>query len=103
MIGIERFILRDDQWERVKHLLSGKETDRGVTAKDNRLFLEAVLWIARTGAPWRDLPRYFGNWNSVYVRFSLVGEFHSCAPKSKLRPQGCLKRALEKSSGIVQI
>src|SRR2546430_9188963 len=70
MIGIERFILRDDQWERVKHLLPGKETDRGVTAKDNRLFLEAVLWIARTGAPWRDLPRYFGNWNSVYVRFS---------------------------------
>jgi transposase len=41
-----------------------------VTAKDNRLFLEAVLWIARTGAPWRDLPLYFGNWNSVYVRFS---------------------------------
>ena len=70
MIGIERFILRDDQWERVKHLLPGKETDRGVTAKDNRLFLEAVLWIARTGAPWRDRPRYFGNWNSVYVRFS---------------------------------
>ena len=70
MIGIERFILRDDQWERVKHLLPGKETDRGVTAKDNRLFLEAVLWIARTGAPWRDLRRYFGNWNSVYVRFS---------------------------------
>ena len=43
MIGIERFILRDDQWERVKHPLPGKETDRGVTAKDNRLFLEAVL------------------------------------------------------------
>src|SRR5947199_8459904 len=70
MFGIERLILRAGQWERVKHVLPGKEPDRGVTAKDNRLFLEAVLWIARTGAPWRDLPRYFGNWNSVYVRFS---------------------------------
>src|SRR2546429_486002 len=43
MIGIERFILRDDQWEWVKHLLPGKETDRGVPAKDNRWHLEAVL------------------------------------------------------------
>jgi transposase len=44
-------ILRDDQWERISPLLPGKSTDCGVTAKDNRLFL---LWIARTGAPWRD-------------------------------------------------
>jgi transposase len=80
MIGIERFILRDDPWERVKHLLPGKETDRGVTAKDNRLFLEAVLWIARTGAAGRDLPRYFGNWNSVYVLFSLGEKGGLAAP-----------------------
>jgi transposase len=67
---MERFILRNDQWERIKDMLPGKETDRGVTAKDNRLFLEAVFWVARTGAPWRDLPLYFGKWNSVYIRFS---------------------------------
>ena len=36
----------------------------------NRLFVEAVLWLARTGSPWRDLPELFGNWNSVFVRFS---------------------------------
>jgi len=65
-----RRVLRDDQWERIAPLLPGKATDCGVTAKDNRLFLEAVLWIIRTGAPWRDLPQEFGHWHRVYVRYS---------------------------------
>jgi len=67
---MERFILRDDQWARLEPLCPGKKSDRGVTAKDNRLFLEAVLWVARTGCPWRDLPKEFGHWHRVYVRFS---------------------------------
>lgn len=62
--------LRNDQWTRIEHLLPGKAGDRGKTAKDNRLFVDAVLWIARVGAPWRDLPEEFGPWNSVYKRFS---------------------------------
>ncbi len=66
---MKRTVLRDDQWERLKYLLPGKSTDCGVTAADNRLFIEAVLWIARTGAPWRDLPKDFGHWHQVYVRF----------------------------------
>ena len=65
-----RTILRDDQWDRIKDLLPGKVGDCGVTAKDNRLFVEAVLWIARTGAPWRDLPERFGNWKNIHTRFS---------------------------------
>ena len=65
-----RMILRDDQWERIKHLLPGKSTDCGVTAMNNRLFLEAVLWIARTGSPWRDMPEVFGHWHRVYVRYN---------------------------------
>lgn len=69
-----RKLLRDDQWERIKDLLPGKATDRGVTAKDNRLFIEAVLWIARTGSPWRDLPPALGNWHATYTRFSRWGK-----------------------------
>lgn len=65
-----RMLLRNDQWERVKDLLPGKSSDCGVTANNNRLFLEAVLWIARTGSPWRDLPALFGHWHRVYVRYN---------------------------------
>jgi len=65
-----RLNLRDDQWERIAHLLPGKASDRGRTGRDNRLFVEAALWLARAGAPWRDLPEEFGSWNSVYQRFA---------------------------------
>lgn len=68
-----RKMLRNDQWERIEHLLPGKASDSGVTAKDNRLFVEAVLWIARTGSPWRDIPAQLGNWHNVYTRFSRWG------------------------------
>lgn len=67
---MDRKVLRDDQWERIKELLPGKATDCGVTAQDNRLFLEAVLWIGRTGAPWRDLPHELGNWHTTFTRFA---------------------------------
>ena len=66
---MDRRVLRDDQWERIAPLLPGKVGDAGRTEADNRLFVEAVLWIVRVGAPWRDLPEAFGNWNSVFQRF----------------------------------
>ena len=65
----ERFVIGDAVWEKIAPLLPGKKSDRGVTAKDNRLFLEAVLWRVRAGLPWRDLPLEFGNSNSVSKRF----------------------------------
>ena len=66
---MDRTVLSDAQWERLAPLLPGKPGDPGRHARDNRLFLEAVLWVARTGAPWRDLPESFGHWNSVFQRF----------------------------------
>jgi len=65
-----RHAITDQDWERIARLLPGKKTDPGRTAQDNRLFINAVLWISRTGSPWRDLPPHFGKWNSVYRRFS---------------------------------
>jgi transposase len=66
---LRRHAISDEYWERIKDLLPGKAGDPGVTAKDNRLFIDAILWIAKTGAQWRDLPERFGNWNSVWKRF----------------------------------
>ena len=67
---MDRKMLRDDQWERIEELLPGKASDPGRTAKDNRRFVEAVLWIMRTGSPWRDLPLELGHWHRTFVRFS---------------------------------
>lgn len=63
-----RYALRDDQWERIKDLLPGRKGSVGVTAKDNRLFVEAVIYRYRTGIPWRDLPTRFGHWNNIARR-----------------------------------
>jgi transposase len=61
--------LSDAQWQRMKGRIPGKDGDRGRSGQDNRLFVDAVLWVLRTGSPWRDLPAEFGNWNSVFQRF----------------------------------
>ena len=61
--------LSDAQWRRIEKGLPGKNGDRGRSGADNRLFVDAVLWVLRTGSPWRDLPEEFGNWNSVFQRF----------------------------------
>ena len=62
--------LRDDQWERIRGLLPGRAGHVGVTAKDNRLFVDAVLYRYRAGIPWRDLPEHYGPWKAVHTRFT---------------------------------
>lgn len=66
---MRRYEISDRDWQRLSPLLPGKAGDVGRTASNNRLFLNAVLWIARSGSPWRDLPERFGLWNSAYQRF----------------------------------
>jgi transposase len=69
-IMLRRHEITDQPWNAIKDFLPGKEGDPGATAADNRLFVNAIMWIAKTGAPWRDLPERFGNWNSVFQRFN---------------------------------
>src|SRR5436305_4767981 len=67
---MRRYALRDDQWDRIKDFLPGREGHVGGTAADNRLFVDAVLYRYRAGVPWRDLPERFGDWKNVHRRFS---------------------------------
>src|SRR6476469_7310896 len=63
---MRRYTLRDDQWDRIKDFLPGREGHVGGTAADNRLFVEAVLYRYRAGVRWRDLPERFGDWKIVH-------------------------------------
>ena len=65
----KRHDISDDIWLKIEPYLPGRKGSVGAPAKNNRRFINGVLWILRTGAPWRDLPDYYGNWNSVQRRF----------------------------------
>jgi transposase len=61
--------LTDNEWQKILPLLKSCPEIRLGAGRDVRRFLEAVLWITRSGAQWRLLPEQYGNWNSVYKRF----------------------------------
>ena len=67
---MSRHDISDDNWSRIEHLLPGRPGQHGGVAKNNRLFINAVLYIAKTGSPWRDLPAEFGPWHRTYSRFN---------------------------------
>jgi transposase len=67
---LDRLMLSDEQWDRISAHIIGDERTRGTSGRDNRMFVEGVLWIIRTSSPWRYLPEVFGDWNSVFRRFS---------------------------------
>ncbi|ASW03984.1 MULTISPECIES: IS5 family transposase [Burkholderiaceae] len=107
-----RTLLSDEVWARIESVLPGKEGDPGRTAADNRWFVEAVLWIGRTGCPWRDLPKALGRWHTVYVRFSRwrrtgVWErvIHAVADETEIKHvliDSTIVRAHQHSSGAPQ-
>jgi transposase len=104
-----RLILTDSLWEKIAPLVPGKAGDRGTSGVDNRLFVEAVLHVARTGIPWRDTPESFGAWNTIYKRFSRWGEkrvwekiFAECSANgdlSEVSMDGTIVRAHQHAAG----
>ena len=76
---VRRYGLQDDQWQKSQDWLPGRDGTVGVTAKDNRLFVEAVISRYRAGIPWRDLPERFGDWHTIarrHRRWSTTGVWH---------------------------
>ena len=71
---MRRYALRDDQWDHIEDRLPGREGHVGVTAKDNRLFVEAVLYRYRAGIPWRDLPERFGDPETIQYAVQPMGK-----------------------------
>ena len=67
---VKRYELEDQQWDRIASVLPGKVGDPGRTAADNRLFVNGVLWVLRSGAHWHDLPPRYGKYKSVHKRFT---------------------------------
>ena len=67
---VKRYELSEAQWRRIAELLPGKPGDPGRTGADNRLFVNGVLWVLRSGARWSDLPDRYGKWKSVHKRFT---------------------------------
>jgi putative transposase len=64
------FVLSDESWARIAPHIIGDGKGRGAAGRDNRMFVEGVLWLVRTGSAWRDMPEIFGGWNTVFRRFS---------------------------------
>jgi len=67
---MKRYELSASQWREIEGFLPGRNGSVGVTAKDNRLFVNGVLWVLRSGAHWKHLPAEYGNWKSVHKRFT---------------------------------
>ena len=71
---VKRYELTDAQWRRVEGFVPGKAGDPGRTGADNRRFVNAVLWVLRSGAHWHDLPARYGKWKTVHKRFTRWAE-----------------------------
>ena len=71
---MNRYEMSASQWRKIEGFLPGRAGWVGVTAKDNRNFVNGVLWVLRSGAHWKHLPAEYGNWKSVHKRFNALGQ-----------------------------
>ena len=70
VMGLKRYELTDVEWAKIEHLLPPEQTGKkGRPAKNNRTMFNGIVWIAKSGAPWRDLPERYGPWETVYSRY----------------------------------
>ena len=92
---MRRYQVSDEIWDRISDLFS----NRG-GRQDNRLFFDAVYWIAKSGAPWRDLPERFGKWNTVYVRFNRLAKAGIWGEIFKRSSDGDLRQLIIDSTTI---
>ncbi|MFM1904489.1 MAG: hypothetical protein RLZZ440_2389 [Planctomycetota bacterium] len=67
---MKRHEVTDEQWELIQPILPKRTAKTGRLPSDPRLMLNGILWILRTGSPWRDLPERFGPWQTVYDHFA---------------------------------
>ena len=67
---MRRHEISDQSWLKIEQLLPGRRGGHGGVARDNRLFINAIWYVGKTGIPWRDLPERFGKWDTVYHRFN---------------------------------
>ena len=67
---MKRYELSGEQWKKIEGMLPGRAGWVGVTARDNRQFVNGVLWVLRSGAQWKDLPTGYDNWKSTHKRFT---------------------------------
>ena len=105
----KRYALRDDQWDRIKDHLPGRAGTVGVTARNNRLFVEAVLYRYRAGIPWRDLPERFGDFRVIHTRFSRwsqkafgSGCLKSCVPMQTMNMRCLIPRLFAPTSTVLE-
>ena len=61
--------LSEEQWQRLAPLLPAQKPPTGRPSKDHRTIINGILWVLRTGVPWRDLPERYGPWRTVASRF----------------------------------
>ena len=112
MVPTRRYELEEHQWNKIKDLLPGRKGTVGVTAQDNRRFVNAVCWIMGSGSPWRDMPKYYGDWKNIHRRFSrwskkgvwkkIFSELSKGSKNKYLSIDSTIVRAHQHASGAVK-